>query len=335
MFGSHHHELDNSDVNETAIPAEKCHLLGEAGNESGNRQPVLHSKQFIQLAWLAALFNIILFVISMLVLAFSRSETLYSQSQDARYLTNLNADYKSTSAYCMYQAPAVDSIVSYIRNLRLFPAPILDALNLGPNPHKIDGAINDSTSIYRQDPSPKVDAAWDALSTEGLEIITLSGAELLRADFDPNTSVRAPSSWGRGADAYLAQIDVFHQIHCLNELRKEIHFDYYYGARFRGQPPPPQHMTHKKHCLHVLLQNLMCHADVDVIAHHWVHYRERPSRPAAEPLADFSIVKQCRDFDSLLAWARANAVTDLGRKWRELRAPDGAIVFDGTGGYFG
>jgi hypothetical protein len=96
-------------------------------------------------------------------------------------------------------------------------------------------------------------------------------------------------------------------------------------------------MAHKKHCMHMLLQNLMCHADVDIISHNWVHYKNihQLGRPEAEPLADFSIVKQCRNFDSLLDWAKKNSVKDLKQRWKDLRTvPDDAIVLDGEGGYF-
>jgi hypothetical protein len=46
--------------------------------------------------------------------------------------------------------------------------------------------------------------------------------EAARLGRDPNVIVKAPEDWGFGKDAYPAQIDVFHEIHCLNMLRKEM-----------------------------------------------------------------------------------------------------------------
>ncbi|KIW99561.1 uncharacterized protein Z518_11300 [Rhinocladiella mackenziei CBS 650.93] len=199
-------------------------------------------------------------------------------------------------------------------------------------PVKFNGAVMDNTSIFRADPSPEVDAAWDLLSAEGFEIITVSSDAISLSGHDPRLGVKAPASWfvpdsGRprsvhhqsstdenGAQ-YIAQIDVFHQIHCLDQLRRQINYDYYYGDKW-GDNPPPQHMSHVKHCIHILLQNLMCHADVDIVPHNWVHYPDlhQKGRPYAEPLADFSIVKQCRDFEELLSWAKQNVVPDLAHK---------------------
>ncbi|KAK8094989.1 hypothetical protein PG997_001674 [Apiospora hydei] len=215
-------------------------------------------------------------------------------------------------------------------------APIFDEVDLKLQYQKFNGRIHDNISIYRQDPSPEVDAAWDRLSAEGIEIITVDEDAVVLSGKTPGLSVKAPLSWGRGDQAYVAQVDVFHQIHCLNELRKEINFGYYYGADGRlNRPggPPADHVEHKRHCLHMLLQNLMCHADVDVITHNWMHYDvpDQPNRPAAEPFADFNVIKKCRDFEALLGWAQRNAVRDLPKRWAELKMPEGAEYVEGDG----
>lgn len=183
---------------------------------------------------------------------------------------------------------------------------------------------------------------WDLISAEGFEVTTASSSSIKNSGKDPLLAVQAPESWGRGDDAYLVQIDAFHQIHCLNELRKGIYYDYYYKERYskdgktNGDSPPAEHYIHKNHCVHILLQNIMCHADVDIIPHNWVHYEgiNQPNRPWAEPLADFNSVKMCRDFEGLLGWAQKTAVQDLAKKWHDLKYPAGAPVLDGSSGYF-
>jgi len=81
---------------------------------------------------------------------------------------------------------------------------------------------NETSSIYIQGPSPEVDAAWDYISAEKGPIITVSRDEAKALGRDPEVIVKAPKSWGMGDDAYPAQIDVFHEIHCLDMLRKEM-----------------------------------------------------------------------------------------------------------------
>lgn len=174
-------------------------------------------------------------------------------------------------------------------------------------------------------PSPDVDAAWDELSAEGFEAITVPVTAIMSARKDPSLSLQAPASWGLDRDAYIVQIDVFHQIHCLNELRKEIHYDYYYK-----EPPSALHREHKGHCIHILLQNLMCHSDLDIITHNWVH-NDRIPEPKERPFPDFNVVKQCRDFDAILEWTKENAVKNLNEKWNALRIPSGMQLVPGDG----
>jgi hypothetical protein len=105
-------------------------------------------------------------------------------------------------------------------------APIFEK---GPSLELYESALNDilwgmdeTTSIYIQDPNPEVDAAWDYISAEVGSIITINSDEARRLGRDPASIVKAPEDWGFGNDAFPAQIDVFHEIHCLNMLRKEM-----------------------------------------------------------------------------------------------------------------
>lgn len=204
-------------------------------------------------------------------------------------------------------------------------APIFDYLDLSLSLRTFNGALRDNTSIWRQPPSKQVDEAWDYISTEGLEVITVSSNALSHSGKDPSMCIKAPSSWNEGSDAYVAQIDVFHQIHCLNELRKEMYYDYYYKS-----PPDELHRSHKAHCIHMILQSLMCNADVGVISHNWVH-NERISEPKTRPMPDFNMMKKCRDFDKLLDWARERGVKDLPKRWPQLKYEPGMVVVPGDG----
>jgi hypothetical protein len=77
---------------------------------------------------------------------------------------------------------------------------------------------------------------------------------------------------------------VFHQIHCLNQLRKEIHLSYYFT-----NSPSELRINHRNHCVHLLLQVLMCQADAGLIFHKWVHNEHLPD-PKTRPFSDFNTV---------------------------------------------
>ena len=196
-----------------------------------------------------------------------------------------------------------------------YPAPILDKLDLHPTVQPIQGSLFDTEhSIYRGDPSPAVDAAWERVSGAGSEIVLIHSSNIPKIGKDPNSVVHAPEEWGVGPNAVPVQVDVFHQIHCLNELRKEMHYEHDYGDAPRSR----LHVAHKKHCLHILLQNLMCRANVNVITHDWVE-------TTARPYADFNILHQCRDFEALLDWQQRNKLSDVREKFNSLKVPESAV----------
>lgn len=102
--------------------------------------------------------------------------------------------------------------------------------------------------------------------------------------------------------------------------------EYYYGQN----EPDEKRLSHKTHCVHLLLQTLMCSADVGIITHNWVHV-ERLKEPKTRPYPDFNVVKQCRDFDGLLGWVREKGVKDVHEKFPKLRYPGGTPIVPGDG----
>jgi len=131
--------------------------------------------------------------------------------------------------------------------------------------------------------------------------MAISSDQIVALGKNPGTAVKIPKDWP--VDGYAAQVDVFHQIHCLNELRKQVHYDHYFKPIYGDDPPGVLHDTHIAHCIHILLQNLMCTANVDIITYEW---RERQS----QPFPDFNIKKQCRNFDEVLAWRERTQITE-------------------------
>ncbi|OKL62642.1 hypothetical protein UA08_01389 [Talaromyces atroroseus] len=192
-------------------------------------------------------------------------------------------------------------------------APLLEQIDIPLVVKKMNATLLD-TSIWRQPPSPEVDAAWNRIQTR--EAVVISREDVLAMGKDPADAVKWPESFGFGADAYVAKLDVLHQIHCLNTLRMNLrnNFDYYYGAEFpSGMPTDAFHDLHVTHCVHVLLENLMCSGNVDLYTHTWIDAQ-------THPYADFNINHTCRDFDAILAWQDEHAVPM--EKISEVTRPD-------------
>jgi hypothetical protein len=181
-------------------------------------------------------------------------------------------------------------------------------------------STEEASSIYIEQPSPAVDAAWDELSLETLEMTTISRSQFFQLGHDLRLLARVPESWGLGADRYFAQIQVFHLIHCLDEVRKQMNYDYYYAKQYGELGPPPEFLAHKNHCLHMLLENLLCQSSSGVITHNW---RETYH----VPLADWkSPTRTCRNFDTLWDWVRSHAVPEYRETWGLLEVPSDAVV---------
>lgn len=209
-------------------------------------------------------------------------------------------------------------------------------LDLKVQLQKLDGRIHDDETIYRQPPSGEVDEAWDRVAARNFEIINVTAEDVRRSGKDPAGRIR----WVEGVDSFPAQIDVFHQIHCLNEIRKEMYSEHYYPESSK-RPGNDDHFAqavhnarrqHKMHCLHMILQNIMCHSDIDIVTNYWAPSPSFYNR-TAEPFADFSILKRCRDFEGLLSWVHDNAVEKGQEKIVALKKPEGAELIAGDGYY--
>lgn len=155
--------------------------------------------------------------------------------------------------------------------------------------------VQDSPSIYRGFPSPEVDAAWSAISD--LRPITVSKEDIEKIGKDSSKTVKVPDSWGLGSKNHLAYVEVFHKIHCVDTLRRAAHYDYYYRDRYGPEGPTNAYWAHISHCSYLLLQTLMCHADVDLFTYNWVGGQ-------THPYPDFVANHQCRDFDSIIKWTK-------------------------------
>lgn len=182
-------------------------------------------------------------------------------------------------------------------------SPLLSLLDIPLITKRMNGTLmpTNPISIFRQPPSDEVDAAWDRLSTRNPIIVDRS--DIVAMGKDPNDAAKWPEDW-YGPDKYIGKVDVFHQIHCLDRVRRSLHwnFEHYYGSEFpSGTPVGNYHTSHVDHCVYVLLQNLQCAANVDVYPQFWMDAQDYV-------FPDFNIDHKCRDFDAILDWQEKNSV---------------------------
>lgn len=91
---------------------------------------------------------------------------------------------------------------------------------------------------------------------------------------DPDVVAKLPEEfWEGGEERYVAKAAAFHNLHCLDYLRKTAYRDYYWP---NGTDGVPFHDTHVSHCVMVLMEHLTCAPDPGVF---------RKSHPAPFPLS--------------------------------------------------
>jgi len=164
-------------------------------------------------------------------------------------------------------------------------------------------------SPWRGRPTPEIDLAWEKLDPVIATSVTKEEVEDLGKL--RNSSVQFPDG------GYLASIAAFHQVHCLNVLRKYSYLDYYVVTEpdfFTSSTL----RTHVDHCIEMLRQVLMCNADLHVIVYDWV-------AEVDYPWADFGTNYQCRDYQKVYDWGKENSVkTDAPGGL--MQRPDGVAL---------
>ncbi|KAJ4397177.1 hypothetical protein N0V93_001401 [Gnomoniopsis smithogilvyi] len=121
------------------------------------------------------------------------------------------------------------------------------------------------------------------------------------------------------SDGYIAGVEVFHHLHCLNVLRQYIWRDSYPEGlvpsllKFNS---PAVALEHTDHCIETLRQALMCSADVTP----YLLYETEPAPGSDVPAReDFQAFHKCRKFDVLLDWVKENGV--VVPPWLESKTP--------------
>jgi len=170
-------------------------------------------------------------------------------------------------------------------------SPAQDVLEYQPK--TFTPGLGHGTTIYQGEPSEELDKAWtDLFADIGVSKIPKSEARLL-----PNKTLPIPGD----EENYAVALAVFHQLHCLNIVRKGLWREHYTdleAGNIAGIPEKdwPDHLSH---CLDDLRQSLMCSADISLVVWQWVESANR-----ATPRMD--VVHSCRNFDTIVDWAKAH-----------------------------
>lgn len=142
-----------------------------------------------------------------------------------------------------------------------------------PNPDPI---------TYVGDPSPEVDRAWDELTWGRYILITRDEAVAALTD----TFGDVEQFWSPKRGGYIAGVDMFHTLHCLNRLREDLYPDYY------PMNPHPNHKLHQSHCIEQIRQYIMCAGDMSLTP-----TRYNPTRKGS--YIDSDVKHTCRNFGPL------------------------------------
>lgn len=194
-----------------------------------------------------------------------------------------------------------------------YASPISDAIPVKYVTTHTNGSFERET-IYRQAAGPDVDAAWHELTGAPPPLVAVPvsqaqryGLESWQAKLDPST----PGLEHATEPHLIAGVEVFHQLHCVDLLRKGSHWDYEYYrdrdiavAAAGGRKGPfagseERGRIHFSHCLDMIRQRIMCMADTELIGQVWVE---------DEVTIMFSAQKKCRNYDDIRSWVVANQV---------------------------
>ncbi|KAI1324465.1 hypothetical protein F5Y16DRAFT_380994 [Xylariaceae sp. FL0255] len=142
-------------------------------------------------------------------------------------------------------------------------------------------------NIYTGEPRPEHDNAWIELIKP--LAIKISANELRQ--------LGEQSIAFKDGSGYLAEMAVFHELHCIKRIRRHLHLDYYY----KNMTEDEQHREklHMDHCLEYWREAAMCRGDPTLATFVW--HEERPFSKQYS-------VHECVNWDKLWKWAQSRMV---------------------------
>ncbi|KAH8901446.1 hypothetical protein GQ53DRAFT_814903 [Thozetella sp. PMI_491] len=165
------------------------------------------------------------------------------------------------------------------------------------------GKYFDPQSPYTATPTPEIDAMWEELYNFGITGISPEEASQL---YEPTVHLPHDNR------TYVVSLGVFHQLHCVNHLRRALYPDEYPGLWEYNEDGTVNHNTilslHWNHCIDILRQTLMCHADITPMPYYYREWDDNVYSVLASS-------QNCRDYESIRTWAAERQIHHW--RWNE------------------
>ncbi|KAK1761845.1 hypothetical protein QBC33DRAFT_462558 [Phialemonium atrogriseum] len=166
------------------------------------------------------------------------------------------------------------------------------------------GGFFTKANEYMGFPTKETDEAWSDLFNFGVSVITPEEAAKL-----PMPTLPIPDT-----DKYLVELEVFHVLHCLDDIRK-VFYPEWYGPAILNLTQPDGSLDrdnnffrHFDHCIDAIRQSVMCHADVSPISFHVVLPPDDVDDVGTGIFPRLGTKHTCRNFEKIQDWARARTV---------------------------
>ncbi|KAJ3985985.1 hypothetical protein F5890DRAFT_1069353 [Lentinula detonsa] len=140
-----------------------------------------------------------------------------------------------------------------------------------------NASLRTDITEYQGTPTEDIDKNWEDLYRYSIAQIPASEANKL---IDKTLPIPGDD------ENYIVTLEVFHQLHCLNLLRKSLYPDYYSTTL----------VDHLDHCVDILRQALTCTVDINPLSWHWYEPRQ-----ATE--TKLNGAHKCVDFGKIQDWA--------------------------------
>ncbi|KAI0378768.1 hypothetical protein F5Y04DRAFT_139672 [Hypomontagnella monticulosa] len=149
-------------------------------------------------------------------------------------------------------------------------------------------ALNhDEYSDYSGPPTPEQNRAWDKLIRP--VYFKATREELEKAGESMDNKVELEDG------GYLANIGVYHELHCLRQLRFYLYRDVYYTNITEAQERYLH--SHLDHCIETLRLTIMCHGNTGVYSFAW----DDPTAP--KPATQSNSKSVCVKWSSIETWS--------------------------------
>ncbi|OKL63821.1 hypothetical protein UA08_01095 [Talaromyces atroroseus] len=159
-------------------------------------------------------------------------------------------------------------------------------------PQVFKSNFHEDRTPWQGPPSDTVDKAWDDLY-QNIGIVTVNKSLAAKL---PDETIEVPGLDGQ----YVLGLGVFHQLHCLNMMRKSMYPERYGGTEGMSMENAEMIWNHLEHCVDQLRQVIMCYGDLSTVSWEW-------DEEGDVPVSKFGATRMCRNFDNIHKWATNRA----------------------------